>query len=46
MRRVSIVAHPGAEERLIFEGALEFVLLLAEYVGGELEDAHSGTRND
>ena len=46
MRRVSIVAHPGAEESLIFEGALEFVLLLAEYVGGELEDAQTKSARD
>ena len=46
MGRVPVVAHASAEERLILEGALEFVLPLAEHVGGELEDAQTKPAGD
>jgi hypothetical protein len=32
VRRATVVAHSGAEERLIFEGALELMLPLAKHV--------------
>jgi hypothetical protein len=46
VRRVPVVAHPGAEERLVFEGAFQFVLPLAKHVGGELEDAQTKSARD
>ena len=40
------MAYASAEERLLLEGALEYVLLLAEHVGGELEDAQTKPAGD
>src|SRR5215207_959457 len=46
VRRVPVVAHASTEKRLIFESALELVLLLTQHVGGELEDAKTKSAGD
>ncbi len=43
--RAAVVAHAGAEERLLVEDALE-VVLLPEHVGEELEDAETKPASD
>jgi hypothetical protein len=46
VRGVPVVAHASAEERLIFQGVLEFVILLTEHVGGGLEDTQTKSAGD